>query len=107
MADSLEMGMQLKPSQRGQPNQQKPVMDLNTFVDDIIGEQNDRLRPFSPPAENLISLVDPNKTVVTKTKDRTVVMNYVPKGAEKKELLYDVVLQCYVDPETNEYYAPN
>lgn len=107
MADSLEMGMQIKPSNRSAGNHQPPIKDLNTFVDDIIGEQNDRLRPFSPPAGNLISLIDPHKTVVTKTKDKTVVMNYAPKGAEKKELLYDVILQCYVDPETNEYYAPN
>ena len=65
------------------------------------------MRPFSPPANNIISLVDPNKTVVTKTKDKTVVMNYIPKGSEKKELHYDVALQCYVDPDTNEYYAAN
>lgn len=107
LGDSLEVGKQIKIAERNGSKYQPPVKDLTTFVDDILGSHHDRLRPFSPPATNLISLIDPNKTIVTKTKDKTVVMNYAPKGTEKKELHYDVILQCYVDPETNEYYAPN
>lgn len=95
---------------RGPPQPKQtgaPVRDLTTFVDEILGSHNDRLRPFSPPANDIISLVDPNKTVVTKTKDRTVVMSYAPKGEAVKELHYDAALQCYVDLQTGEYYSPN
>ena len=92
-----------------QPKQQPslPVRDLTTFVEEILGANHDRLRPFSPPASDIISLVDPNKTVVTKTKDKTVVMSYASKGDPVKELHYDAALQCYVDLQTGEYYSPN
>lgn len=98
-----------------QPNevctsQNQPVMDVAAFVDDILGghvadgPKSKNFRPFSPPAAGLVNLVDPNKTVVTKTKDKTVVMNYTSSDTKTTELIYDTTLQCYVDPATNTYY---
>lgn len=92
-------------------SQNRPVMDVAAFVDDILGGHVGdggnfkNFRPFSPPAAGLVNLVDPNKTVVTKTKDKTVVMNYTSADSKTTQLVYDTVLQCYVDPSTNTYYS--
>ena len=110
---------------------QTPVKDITTFVEELIGNNsNDHiLRPYSPPTSNLIDLVDPNKSVITKKLDQTVVIDYSLKTkaalqGDPKELEtgvdgdsettgdggpvrleYDALLDCYYDPVTGKYHA--
>jgi hypothetical protein len=46
-----------------------PFKDITTFVDELIGNKNKsggNMRPYSPPSTNLIDLIDPNKSVITR-----------------------------------------
>lgn len=94
-----------------------PVKDITTFVDELVNNNKSRnLRPYSPPTSNLIDLVDPNKTVITKKKDKTVVLDYTSNTGKNKsngddlnhkKLEYDALLDCWYDPETGTYHQKN
>lgn len=89
-----------------------PVKDITTFVDELVNNNTKRnLRPYSPPTSNLIDLVDPNKTVITRKMDKTVVLDYTaatPSDKEEndppKKLEYDALLDCWYDPDTGTYH---
>lgn len=84
------------------------------------------MRPFSPPATNLIDLVETNKTVITEKQGDKVILDFssnnrqamedslfqAPKAKEENvsqlnyaELEYDPTLDCYYDPKTNTYHS--
>lgn len=83
LQDSLEMDKsQLSKKSKSTKISQTPIKDITTFVDELIGNKNAggaSMRPYSPPSSNLIDLIDPNKSVITRKANQTVVLDYSSK----------------------------
>ena len=105
--DSLEVKRPEKWQAGGVKVEKKqPVKDVSSYIDDILYDNNNRLRPFSPPSSDIINLIDNNKTVVTHNKNNTIIMKYAHSDSDDtKQLHYDSALQCYVDISTGEYFS--
>jgi len=84
-------------------------------VEELIGNQGAEFRPYSPPASNLIDLVDPNKSVFTQKQGQRVILDFTSKERTvmsdmvedegHAELEYDPLLDCYYSPKTNTYHS--
>lgn len=85
---------------------QQPIKDITSYIDDLQANTQTEFRPFSPPMQNVLSLIDPNKTVITKKKDQTVIMSFTNNKDDDDQVdqMYDSVLDAYYDPNTNNYY---
>lgn len=93
LQDSLEMNKSyFSKKMRSSKPAHTPVKDITTFVDELIGNKTlngVNMRPYSPPSSNLIDLIDPNKSVITRKQDQTVVLDYSSKGRASAELGVD------------------
>lgn len=83
LQDSLEMDKsQLSRNSKSTKISSTPIKDITTFVDELIGNKGKggaSMRPYSPPSSNLIDLIDPNKSVITRKQNQTVVIDYSSK----------------------------
>lgn len=83
LQDSLEMNKSyFSKKMKSSKPVHTPVKDITTFVDELIGNKTfngTNMRPYSPPSSNLIDLIDPNKSVITRRQDQTVVIDYSSK----------------------------
>jgi len=70
LQDSLEMNRSyFSKKMKSSKPVHTPVKDITTFVDELIGNKTlngTNMRPYSPPSSNLIDLIDPNKSVITR-----------------------------------------
>lgn len=49
----------------------QPIKDITTYIDDLLNNDDMQKRPWTPPMSNVLSLIDPNKTVNFITPDQS------------------------------------